>query len=104
MSINTVAVGTSNTTVYTSTNSSAITNLTLCNYSASNVTISLHVVPSGDTVTNTNFMLKDLPLTAGDTYILYSGSEKLLFDNGDFVSVICSAGLSVTVITSYTEI
>ena len=104
MSINTQAVGNSNTIVYTSTNSSAITNLTLCNYSASNVTVSLHVVPNGDTVANTNIMLDTLTITAGDTYVLYAGGEKLLFDNGDFINVIASAGTAVTAITSYTAI
>ena len=104
MSINTEAVGNSNTIVYTSTNSSAITNLTLCNYSASNVTVSLHVVPNGDTVANTNIMLDTLTITAGDTYVLYAGGEKLLFDNGDFINVIASAGTAVTAITSYTAI
>ena len=104
MSINTTAVANSNTIVYTSTNGSAITNLTLCNYSASNVTISLHVVPNGATATDANIMLKDLTITAGDTYVLYGGAEKLLLDNGDFVSVICSANTSVTAITSYTAI
>ena len=105
MSINTQAVGNSNITVYTSTNSSAITNLTLCNYSAStNVTISLHVVPNGATATDANIMLKDLTITAGDTYVLYAGGEKLLFDNGDFINVISSANSAVTAITSYTAI
>jgi len=104
MSINTTAVGNSNTTVYTSTNGSAITNLTLCNYSASNVTVSLHVVPNGDTVANTNIMLDTLTITAGDTYVLYTGGEKLLFDNGDFINVISSVNSAVTAITSYTAI
>jgi hypothetical protein len=104
MSINTQAVGNSNTIVYTSTNSSAITNLTLCNYSASNVTISLHVVPNGATATDANIMLKDLTITAGDTYVLYTGGEKLLFDNGDFINVISSVNSAVTAITSYTAI
>lgn len=104
MSINTQAVGNSNTTVYTSTNGSAITNLTLCNYSASNVTISLHVVPNGVTVANSNIMLDTLTINAHDTYVLYAGAEKLLLDNGDFINVICSANTAVTAVTSYTAI
>jgi hypothetical protein len=104
MSITTTAVGNSNTTVYTSSNSSAITDLTLCNYSASNVTVSLHVVPSGDTAGNGNVMLDTLTIGAHDTYVLYGGSEKLLLDNSDFISVICSATTSVTAIASYTAI
>ena len=104
MSINTTAVGNSNTTVYTSTNSTAITNLTLCNFSNANVTISLHVVPNGTVVTTSNMMLDTLTITAHDTYVLYSGSEKLLLDNGDFINVFGSIDGAVTAITSYTAI
>lgn len=104
MAINTTAVGNSNTTVFTSTNSTAITNLTICNYSAANVTVSLHVVPSGDAVGNGNIMLDTLSINAHDTYVLYGGGEKLLLDNGDFVNVICSAATATTAITSYTTI
>ena len=49
-------------------------------------------------------MLDTLTITAGDTYVLYAGGEKLLFDNGDFINVIASAGTAVTAITSYTAI
>jgi hypothetical protein len=104
MSITTTAVLNTNTIVYTSSNSSAITNLTLCNYSVSSVTISLHAVPSGGAAGNGNIMLKDLTIAAGDTYVLYGGSEKLLLDNNDFINVICSATSSVTAITSHTAI
>ena len=104
MSINTQVVGNSNTTVYTSTNSTAITNLTLCNFSNANVTISLHVVPNGTVVTTSNMMLDTLTITAHDAYVLYSGSEKLLLDNGDFINVFGSIDGAVTAITSYTAI
>jgi hypothetical protein len=104
MSISTTAVGNANTTVYTSSNSSAITDLTLCNHSASSVTISLHAVPSGGAVGTGNIMLDTLTIVAHDTYVLYGGSEKLLLDNGDFINVICSATSSVTAITSFTAI
>jgi hypothetical protein len=104
MAITTTAVGNSNTTAYTSVNNTAITHMTLCNYSASNVTISLHVVPSGDAVGNGNVMLDTLQINAHDTYVLYAGGEKLLLENDDFINVIASAGTSVTAITSYTAI
>lgn len=105
MSITTSAVANATgTAVYTSTNGSAITNLTLCNYTASNVTIDLHVVPSGDTVGNGNIMLDTLTITAHDTYVLYGASEKLLLDNGDFINVICSSASAVTAIVSHTAI
>ena len=104
MSITTTAVGSSNTTIYTSTNSTAITNLTLCNFSNANVTISLHVVPNGTVVTTSNMMLDTLTITAHDTYVLYGASEKLLLDNGDFINVICSSASAVTAIVSHTAI
>jgi len=104
MAIETTAVGNTNTTVYTSTNSTAITNLTLCNYTASAVTVSLHVVPSGDAVGNGNIMLDTISISAHNTYVLYGGGEKLLLDNGDFINVVASTGTSVTAITSYTTI
>ena len=104
MAISTATATTSNSAAYTSTNSTAITNLTLCNYSASTVTVSVHVVPSGGSAGNDNIMLKDLSITAGDTYILYSGAEKLLLDNNDFISFVCTANSAVTSVVSYTTI
>ena len=104
MSITTQAVGNANTTIYTSASSSAITNLTLCNHSASSVTVSLHAVPNGVAVGDGNIMLDTLTIAAHDTYVLYGAGEKLLLDNGDFINVICSATTSVTAITSHTAI
>jgi len=103
MAISTVAVGNTNTTIYTSTNTSAVTMLSLCNYSASAVTISIHVVPSGNPGTG-NIVIKDVSIPAGDTYMLYSAGEKLVLDNGNYINAIASAISSVTAVVSYTGI
>jgi hypothetical protein len=102
-----IAVGNVTTTpssVYTSTGSTAITFLSLCNYSLSNVTASLHVVPSGDTAGNQNMVLDSISLTTLDTYQLYAAGEKLLLDNGDTIQVSASANNSITTVTSYTSV
>lgn len=104
MSINTVTVSNTNTTVYTSNGTSAITSLSLCNHSAAIVTFSVNIVPFGDTVGNGNIMLKSIPVPPSDTYLLYAAGEKLLLDGGDFISVIADVPSSVTSITSFTGI
>ena len=95
---------TSAETIYTSTNDTAITHLAICNTSASAVTIDLNVVPNGGTVADTNLMLSSLSIAANDTYVLYSGGEKMLLGNGDFISITSSAGNVLTSIISYTSI
>jgi hypothetical protein len=108
MTIQVANVTTAGNTVYTSSGNTAITFLSLCNYGNADVTTSLYVVPSGGTAGNTNIVLGELLLTSsgngvGDTYQLYAAGEKLLLNNGDFVSVIANAN-TVTAVTSFTTI
>jgi hypothetical protein len=109
MSINTAEVTTGGNTVYTSSGSTAITWLSLCNYGASSANVSVYVVPSGDTAANSNLILTQIELLAasangtGDTYQIYSAGEKLLLDTGDFVYATSSAN-TVTAVVSYTSI
>lgn len=109
MSIQVANVTSSGTTVYTSTGNTAVTFLSLCNYSASNVAANVHVVPSGNTASSDNIVLVGLELTAsgnatGDTYQFYSGGEKLLLNNGDFIHVQATANNAITTVTSFTSI
>lgn len=106
MSIQVANVTTDGTTVYTSSGNTAVTFLSICNYSASNVAANVHVVPNGGTAGIENIILIGLELTAsgnatGDTYQLYSGSEKLLLGNGDFLVVQSTANNAITTCTSY---
>ena len=103
----TIQVGNVTTTVasvYTSGGNSAITFLSLCNYSVGNVTANVYVVPSGDTVSNLNAIVKNINITIGDTYQIYAGSEKLLLSNGDSVQVDANVDNAITTVTSYTSI
>jgi len=104
MTIQVGNVTTAAASVYTSTGNTAITFLSLCNYSASNVTANVYVVPSAGSPGNSNIILKSINITTGDTYQLYAGSEKLLLNNGDSLQANASANNSITTVTSYTSI
>ena len=104
MTILTTDVTTAVATVYTSTGNTAVTYLNLCNYSVANVTANIYVVPNSGTPGSLNQAVQNLQINVGDSYQLYSGSEKLLLSNGDSVQVNASSNTSVTAIASYTSI
>ena len=104
MTIQVGNVTTSPASVYTSVGNTAITFLSLCNYTAGNVAANVFVVPSGGSPSNTNIIINNINITVGDTYQLYAGAEKLLLNNGDSVQVNASANTAITTVTSYTSI
>lgn len=104
MAVVTANVTTSDTTVYTSNGNSAVTFSTLTNYSASSVTVDVHVVPSGNAAGNLNLIIANLSITAEDTHQIYAGGEKLLLENGDTLVVSCSADNAIAAVTSYTAV
>jgi hypothetical protein len=104
MAIQTVDVSNSATTVYTSTNNTAITYLALTNATAGAVSVDIHVIPSGDSLGNVNLIAKTLSIAATDSYQLYSGGEKLLLENGDIVQVTANVASGVNAVTSFTSI
>ena len=104
MTIQTTAVSNSATTVYTSTNNTAVTYMQLTNSSAGALTVDIHVIPNGDTLGTTNAVAKTLSIAATDSYQLYSGGEKLLLANGDTVQVTASAATGINAVVSFTSI
>lgn len=104
MSIVVGNITTSASNAYVSTNTTAVTYLSLCNYTAGNVTANVYVVPSGGTAGNSNIVLSQLLITANDTYQFYAGNEKLILANGDSVQVDASANNAITSVTSYTSV
>lgn len=104
MPISTANVTTTNSAVYTSVGDTAVTFLSLANYSGGNVTANLYVVPSGNTAANTNIVLTSIEILSQDTYQLYAASEKLLLSNGDAIWVDASANSAVATVTSYTSV
>ena len=89
------------TAVYTSSGNTAVTFLSICNYSAANVTANVFVVPSAGTAGNLNTVLSSILIAANDTYQLYAGNEKLVLGNGDSIQANANVDNSVTTVTSY---
>jgi len=104
MTIQTTAVSNSATTVYTSTNNTAITYMELTNVSGGALTVDIHVVPSGDSVSNTNIIAKTLSIATLDSYQIYTGGEKLLLANGDTIQITASAATGINAVVSFTAI
>ena len=105
MSIITTAVDLDPGTVaITSAGVTAITIISLCNYSANSETASIHIVPSGASVTNDNIFISNLEIFPNDTFIVYQGGEKIILDDGDTIVVIASTVNTITAITSYMAI
>lgn len=76
----------------------AITTLFFCNYSASDVVLTgIHLVKNGDSVTNTNKILHNLSIPAGETFTF--DTEKVILQAGDTVYAVADVDsrLSVTV-------
>lgn len=104
MSISTQAIGNTATTVYTSSGNSAVTYMTVTNFTGSAVAVDINLVPSGDSVGNVNLVADSLEIAANDTYQLYAGGEKLLLENGDFISCTANTAASLNAVISYTSI
>lgn len=87
--------------VYTSSGNTAVTFVSICNYSAGNITANVYVVPSGNTASNLNTVLSEIEIAANDTYQLYAGNEKLVLGNGDMIQADANANNTVATVTSY---
>lgn len=85
--------------VYTSSGNTAVTTMYLCNYSGSDRTVSVYLVPSAGSASDSNIIYKDVPIAAGDTYII--DTERLVLANGDSVQALASSTTSVTMTVSY---
>ena len=104
MSLETNLIADSATTVYTSTGQSAVTYISITNYTASAVTVDINIVPSGDTVGDENIVASELTVDANDTYFFYGGVEKLLLDASDSISATANTASSLNCVVSYTDI
>ena len=104
MSIESTLVGTTATTVYTSVNDNAITWLSFTNYSGSTVQLSVFIVPSGSTPTDANRVVSYLDIPSNDTYQFYAGGEKVLLENGDYISAISDTASAVSSTVSFAAI
>ena len=104
MTISTALVTTSAANVYASSGNTAVTWLTINNYTTSNAVANVHVVPSGGSANAQNQILTNLEITANDTYQLYTGGEKLLLNNNDAIQAVANVNTTLNVVVSYTSI
>jgi hypothetical protein len=102
MSISTASITTAGGNVYSSSGNTVITWLSICNTTAGNITANVHVLSSGATANTMNTIVSNILITAGDTYQIYTGNEKLLLDNGGAIYAIANAN-SLSATTSYTS-
>lgn len=98
MAINNTALTTTASSIYTSTGSSAITTIHLCNYTNSTVTANIYAVPSGGVANSSTILYSNVSVTAYNTLIIYQ--EKLILDNGDQIDANCSVANSITATVS----
>ena len=104
MTISTALVTTSAANVYASSGNTAVTWLTINNYTTGNAVANVHVVPSGGSANAQNQILTNLEITANDTYQLYTGGEKLLLNNNDAIQAVANVNTTLNVVVSYTSI
>ena len=93
MAISQATVGATATTVYTSTNTTAITCMFFMNDNASARTLDVHVVKSGDSAVTANKIVKAITVDPADTYVI--NIEKLVLDNGDTIQCVASVDSSI---------
>jgi len=99
MALSQATLTTSAANVYASTGNTAVTTMYFCNYSGSDVTATVYLVPSGGSASDSNIVYKQIPIAASDTYII--DTERLVLGNGDMIKALCSSNSSLTATVSY---
>jgi hypothetical protein len=106
MALSNTVVGSTTTTLYTSTVSgsqigNAITCMIICNTGAASTNLTLYAVPSGGTAGASTTIISALPIPSGETVSL--DQEKLVLGSGDliqgFSSNVSTAALTFTIST-----
>ena len=88
--------------IYTSSGNTVITWVSLCNYTAANITANLHVLQNGCSAANINMIACNVLIQSGDTYQIYTGNEKLILATTQALYAVANANaLAATV--SYTS-
>ena len=96
--LNTVLTNSAATSIYTSSGTSAITTIHLCNTPGVTQTANVYIVTSGNTAGSSNAIYTNLTITAQNTYIVYA--EKFILSNGDSIQANCTAANSITATVS----
>lgn len=107
MSIQITTLDSSPTSIFTSTSNlasigpsgaSAVTTIYFCNNDTSALSLSVYVVPMGQTVSPNHIIYNTLQIASLDTYVL--DTERLMFDAGDQIFATASvAGLIIATVS-----
>lgn len=81
-------------TIYTSVGMNVIVSGFFCNLHTAPVTVTVYLVPSGQTVDAKNIVYNEIVIAPGDTYII--DTEKIILDNGEFLAAVASETDKVT--------
>jgi len=92
-------LGLTPTTIFSSTGTTTTTAVYFMNDSAGTVNIQVYLVISGASAGTTNKIMKDLPISAGDTYVL--DTERLVLSDGDTIQAQSDVDAVVQCTVSY---
>lgn len=87
------------TTILIATENVATTTMIFCNTSASTATLTVYIVPDGNTVDDGNTIIKTLSIIAYDTYVF--DTSKILLDLGDSIQAISNTNNVITATITY---
>jgi hypothetical protein len=104
MTIASANIGNTISNVYVSSGNTAITWLSINNYTANAVAANVHAVPAGSSANTQNLILTNIEITGNDTYQLYAASEKLLLNNNDSIQAVANSTSNLNAVVSYTTI
>ena len=91
--------------VYVSTGNTAVTWLSINNYSAAgNATANVHVVASGGSANTQNLIMTNVLVVTGDQMQIYVGNEKLILGNGDTIQAVANTSSILNAVVSYTSV
>ena len=94
-------IGTSNTTIITSTASTTIIGCSLANVASVAIYASAYVQKSGG---GTAYIVKTAPIPVGGALVVVGGDQKIVLEVGDMIKVISDTVGSVDSLTSTLEI
>jgi hypothetical protein len=87
------------TTILTATENIATTTMIFCNVTASPATLTVYLLPDGNTVDDGNTIIKTLTIIAYDTYVF--DTSKLLLGLGDSIRAISNTNNAITATITY---
>jgi hypothetical protein len=102
MAISNTVLATSPAAVYTSTGSTVVNLMYLCNTSGTARTVNLYIVPSGSSAGTSTQIYSNYLINASDTLII--DSEKIILSNGDAIYASANAATSITTTVGYVSL